>query len=212
MSAPQLPPYDHTPQAYEGPSAEEVLAMRREYLSPSLVLFYQKPIMIVEGKMQYVWDETGRRYLDGIGGIVTISVGHSHPYVVEKLNRQASLIHHTSPIYLNPNIAQYGKMLAEHMPGDLKVVYFVNSGSEANDLALLMARLYTGNYDVIGLRNGYHGGQRLGHEPDRAQHLEIQLSPQLRGCITPSRPIPTGAPMAGMIPRRARNTPRISRT
>ena len=78
--------------------------------------------------------------------------------MVEKLNRQASLIHHTSPIYLNPNIALYGKMLAEHMPGDLKVVYFVNSGSEANDLALLMARLYTGNYDVIGLRNGYHGG------------------------------------------------------
>ena len=162
MTAPQLPPFEHTPQAYEGPSAQEVLAMRRQYLSPSLVLYYQNPIMIVEGKMQYVWDESGRRYLDGIGGIVTISVGHCHPYVVEKLNEQIGLIHHTSPIYLNPNIAQYGKMLAEHMPGDLGVVYFVNSGSEANDLAMLMSRLYTGNYDIISLRNAYHGGNASG--------------------------------------------------
>jgi alanine-glyoxylate transaminase/(R)-3-amino-2-methylpropionate-pyruvate transaminase len=158
MSMPQMPSYDHQPKPYDGPSKEEVLALRKEYLSPALVLYYQNPVMIVEGNMQYVFDETGRRYLDGIGGIVTISVGHSHPYLVEKLREQNELLYHTSPIYLNPNIAKYGKMLAEHMPGNLKVCYFVNSGSEANDLAMMMARLYTGNYDVIGLRNGYHGG------------------------------------------------------
>jgi alanine-glyoxylate transaminase/(R)-3-amino-2-methylpropionate-pyruvate transaminase len=114
--------------------------------------------MIVEGSMQYVYDEKGRRYLDGFGGIVTISVGHCHPYVTQKAREQLEMLQHTTTIYLHPNIAEYGKMLAEKMPGDLSVCYFVNSGSEANDLALLMARLYTGNYDIMALRNGYHGG------------------------------------------------------
>ena len=114
--------------------------------------------MIVEGSMQYLFDEKGRRYLDAIGGIVTISVGHCHPYVVQKIKEQMEILQHISPIYLHPTIGEYGKMLAEKLPGDLNVCYFVNSGSEANDLALLMARLYTGNFDVIALRNGYHGG------------------------------------------------------
>ena len=70
--------------------------------------------------------------------------------------------------------------LASKMPGDLKVCYFVNSGSEANDLALLMARAYTGNYDVIALRNAYHGGNASAMGAHRAQHLEIQRAAQLR--------------------------------
>lgn len=116
--------------------------------------------MIVEGSMQYLYDETGRRYLDAFGGIVTVSVGHCHPKVVAALNRQNELLQHTTTIYLHPNIATYAEKLAAKMPGDLKVCYFVNSGSEANDLALLMARLYTGNFDVIALRNCYHGGSQ----------------------------------------------------
>ncbi|MEE8397975.1 MAG: aminotransferase class III-fold pyridoxal phosphate-dependent enzyme, partial [Desulfobacterales bacterium] len=156
--APELPPFDHQPKSYNGPSFEEVQRLRQEYLSPALVTFYQKPIMIVEGSMQYLYDDAGRRYLDGIGGIVTISVGHCHPYVVQKAREQLETLQHTTTIYYHPTIAEYGKMLADKFPGDLKVVYFVNSGSEANDLALLMARLYTGNYDLIALRNAYHGG------------------------------------------------------
>ena len=155
---PQLPPSDHRPQTYQGPAIQEVEALRRRYLSPALLTYYQRPIMLVEGFMQYLYDETGRRYLDGFGGIVTVSVGHSHPYVIQKVNEQLALLQHTTTIYYHPTIAQYGKMLADKMPGDLSVTYFVNSGSEANDLALLMARLYTGNYDVIALRNAYHGG------------------------------------------------------
>jgi alanine-glyoxylate transaminase/(R)-3-amino-2-methylpropionate-pyruvate transaminase len=116
--------------------------------------------MIVEGSMQYLYDETGRRYLDAFGGIVTVSVGHCHPKVVAALNRQNERLQHTTTIYLHPNISTYAEKLAAKMPGDLKVCYFVNSGSEANDLALLMARLYTGNFDVIALRNCYHGGSQ----------------------------------------------------
>ena len=155
---PQLPPTDHRPKAYGGPSYEEVADLRRRYLTPALFTYYKKPLMIVEGYMQYVYNEKGRRYLDGFGGIVTISVGHSHPYILEKARQQLDTLQHSTTIYYHPTIAEYGKMLADKMPGDLSVCYFVNSGSEANDLAMLMARLYTGNYDIISLRNAYHGG------------------------------------------------------
>jgi alanine-glyoxylate transaminase/(R)-3-amino-2-methylpropionate-pyruvate transaminase len=153
-----LPPFDYTPMPYDGPSPEEILALRQAHVSPGIFHYYKKPIAIVEGKGQYLFDAKGRRYLDGFGGIVTVSVGHCHPEVVAAANRQNETISHTTTIYLHPNIALYAKELAAKMPGDLKVCYFVNSGSEANDLALLMARAYTGNYDAIALRNAYHGG------------------------------------------------------
>src|SRR3954465_6183294 len=157
-----LPPTNHTPQKYSGPSAEEVLAKRKQFMNPGIFLYYKKPIMVVEGSMQYVWDENGKRYLDGLGGIVTVSVGHCHPYVVAAANKQNELLQHSTPIYLQPNVTLYAEKLASKMPGDLKMCYFVNSGSEATDLALLMARASTGNYDVISLRNGYHGGNASG--------------------------------------------------
>jgi alanine-glyoxylate transaminase / (R)-3-amino-2-methylpropionate-pyruvate transaminase len=160
MKSIPLPPFAHAPRPYSGPSAEEVLALRKEFLSPALFHYYKKPIMIVEGRAQWLFDERGRRYLDGIGGIVTVSCGHCHPHIVAAANRQNETLQHTTTIYLNPNVALYGKELAARMPGDLKVVYLVNSGSEANDLALLMARAYTGSFDVIALRNGYHGGSQ----------------------------------------------------
>ncbi len=158
MKTPELPPFDHKPKKYNGPSPDEILRLRKEFLNPGIFLYYKKPFTMVEGKMQYVWDESGRRYLDALGGIVTVSVGHCHPKVVEAANRQNELLQHSTTIYLQPNIVEYAKELASKMPGDLKVCYFVNSGSEANDLALLMARAYTGNYDVVALRNAYHGG------------------------------------------------------
>jgi len=154
----ELPPSSYQPKPYVGPSADEVLALRREHLNPAIFHYYKKPIMIVEGRGQYLYDENGRRYLDGFGGIVTVSVGHCHPAVVAAAQAQNDTLQHTTTIYLHPNIALYARDLAAKMPGELKVCYFVNSGSEANDLAITMARAYTGNYDVIALRNGYHGG------------------------------------------------------
>jgi alanine-glyoxylate transaminase / (R)-3-amino-2-methylpropionate-pyruvate transaminase len=162
MKQPELPLFHHQPDKYSGPSAEEVLRLRKEFLNPGIFLYYKKPLMLVEGKMQYVWDETGRRYLDALGGIVTISVGHCHPEMLKAAQRQNELLQHSTTIYLHPNIAEYAEKLAAKMPGDLKVCYFVNSGSEANDLAMLMARTYTGNYDMIALRNAYHGGNASG--------------------------------------------------
>ena len=157
-TAPALPPCDHRPRPYAGPSKDEVLALRRQFVNPAIFTYYKTPLMIVEGHMQYLYDETGRRYLDGFGGIVTVSVGHCHPKIVAAVNRQNEILQHTTTIYLNPCIAEYARDLAARMPGDLKVCYFTNSGSEANDLAILMARAYTGNFDVVALRNCYHGG------------------------------------------------------
>ncbi len=155
-----LPKSGHTPAPYDGPPRDEVLALRREYLTPALLTYYKEPLNIVEGHMQYLWDDTGKQYLDAIAGIVTVSVGHCHPRITERICAQVGKLCHTTTIYLHPNIGRYGKLLAEHFPegSGLSCTYFTNSGSEANDIAVLMARLHTGNFEIISLRNGYHGG------------------------------------------------------
>ena len=112
-----LPVCSHRPAAYDGPSKDEVLALRQEYLTPALITYYKEPLMVVEGHMQYVWDETGKRYLDSIAGIVTVSVGHCHPTVVERVREQVGRLQHTTTIYIHPTVGQYAKRLAEHMPG-----------------------------------------------------------------------------------------------
>src|ERR1700731_4032421 len=187
MKMPQLPPVDYTPRVYAGPSADEVLALRKQFINPAVFSYYAKPIMIVEGRGQYVFDEKGRRYLDGFAGIATVSVGHCHPDVVAAANRQNETLQHSTTIYLQPNIAEYAKKLASKMPGELKVCYFTNSGSEANDLALLMARAYTNNYEIISLRNAYHGGSTLtmGTTGNRAWKFNVPHGFGVHHAITP---------------------------
>jgi len=153
-----MPAFSHAPHPYQGPSREEILALRKRYVNPALFTLYRDPIMIVEGKMQYLFDETGRRYLDLFAGIVTVSCGHCHPKVLQRVQAQAAALQHATTIYLHPNLPLLAQKLASKMPAGLDVTYFVNSGSEANDLAVTMARLFTGNTDVIALRNAYHGG------------------------------------------------------
>jgi alanine-glyoxylate transaminase/(R)-3-amino-2-methylpropionate-pyruvate transaminase len=158
VSPPAMPACDHRPRPYTGPPRAEVLALRQRYGHPAVFTFYRDPLLIVEGHMQYVFDETGRRYLDLFAGIATVACGHSHPTVVARVQEQAATLQHTSTIYLHPNLPRLAQRLAGLLPPGLDVTYFVNSGSEANDLAVTMARLYTGNADVIALRNSYHGG------------------------------------------------------
>ena len=158
-NTPSLPACEFTPLPYDGPSRDEVLSMRREFLTPALVTYYSDPIMIVQGHMQWLFDETGRRYLDAIGGIVTVSVGHCHPEILEAVREQNERLQHTTTIYLHPNVAEFGKLLASTFSkkSGLGVSYFTSSGSEANELAILMARVYTGNFEMLSLRNSYHG-------------------------------------------------------
>jgi len=152
-----LPPTDHIPRQYTGPSKAEIVAMRAQYTSPAIFTIYKDPLLIVEGYMQYLWDETGRRYLDCLAGIVTISIGHEHPKYVKRVQAQVGTLNHATTIYLHPNFPMLAKKLASKMPKGLEVTYFTNSGTEANELAVAMARLHTGNSDIITLRHAYHG-------------------------------------------------------
>ena len=155
---PELPPFAYTPPPYTGPSKTEVLKLRTEFMNPAIFHFYKDPVMITAGKQQYLYDESGRRYLDCFAGIVTVSCGHCHPTVDAAVARQMERLQHTTTIYLNDQVASYAKELSERFKvADLKVCYFVNSGTEANELAFLLARLYTRNYDLVALRNAYHG-------------------------------------------------------
>jgi alanine-glyoxylate transaminase/(R)-3-amino-2-methylpropionate-pyruvate transaminase len=107
--------------------------------------------------MQYLFDETGRRYLDCLAGIVTMGIGHAHPKYVKRVADQAATLNHATTIYLHPNFPMLAKKLASKMPKGLEVTYFTNSGTEANELAVAMARLHTGSSDIITLRHAYHG-------------------------------------------------------
>ncbi len=154
-----LPPCAHAPKAWRGDSAANTLTRRKQYLTPALLTYYKEPMMVVEGHMQWLFDESGRRYLDCLGGIVTVSVGHCHPHVTAAMVEQVQTLVHSTTIYLHPNVARLGERIIKSFPADsgLEVCYFTSSGSEANELAILMARLSTGNSEIIALRNAYHG-------------------------------------------------------
>ncbi len=155
---PELPPTSHRPAPYLGPGRDRILKLRRQHVNPALFTLYSEPVMLVEGHGQYVWDETGRRHLDLFAGICTVACGHSHPKIVAAVQKQMALLAHGSTAFLHPNMPRFAEALLARLPPELERVYFVNSGSEANDLAIQMARLHTGNADVIGVRNAYHGG------------------------------------------------------
>lgn len=153
-----LPPTDHEPSAYRGPSRDEVVALRTQYVSPGVISYYQEPLLLVEGHMQYVWDETGKRYLDAFAGIVTIHVGHCHPRVAARVHEQAGRLQHTTTLYWHPAIGQLAARLAGKLPEGISCTYFTNSGSEANELAVLASREFTGSQAALALRGCYHGG------------------------------------------------------
>jgi len=139
------------------PSYDAVVKTRKDKINPGLLTYYKKPLYITQGSMQWLWDDKGQRYLDLFGGIVTVSVGHCHPKVNEALKAQIDTLWHTTSIYMHPKIHEYAEKLTATLPEPLKCVYFVNSGSEANDMAMMIARVYTGNFDILSFRNSYHG-------------------------------------------------------
>ena len=133
---------------------EESLAARKRLLGGNLSLSYDKPLKIVRGSMQHLYDESGRAYLDVYNNVPL--AGHSHPRVVRAIQEQVALLN-TNTRYLHDNILRYAERLTALLPDPLQVCYFVNSGSEANELALRLARTHTGCEDVIVLEHAYHG-------------------------------------------------------
>jgi 4-aminobutyrate aminotransferase-like enzyme len=135
-------------------SLDETLAARHALLGKNLSISYQRPLKIVRGWMQYLYDDTGRAYLDVYNNVPL--VGHSHPRVVQAAQAQLALLN-TNTRYLHDNVNRYAERLTRLLPAPLRVCFFVNSGSEANELALRLARAHTGREDVIVLEHAYHG-------------------------------------------------------
>merc|ERR1711970_1451392 len=131
--------------------------IRSDHLFPCMTAHFKEPLLIECGEMQYLFDHKGKEYLDLFAGIVTVSVGHCHPRVNKVLIEQAQKLWHTTQIYWYEGIHAYAKQLADTLPEGLDCVYFVNSGSEAIDLAMMLARLHTGNWNILALQNAYHG-------------------------------------------------------
>ncbi len=132
----------------------ELLARRRRHLGMNLSLSYEEPVRIVRGAGQYLYDENGRAYLDVVNNVC--HVGHSHPRVVRAAAQQMATLN-TNTRYLHDNILRYAERLAATLPEPLHVCFFVNSGSEANDLALRLAAAHTGRRDMIVVDVAYHG-------------------------------------------------------
>jgi 4-aminobutyrate aminotransferase-like enzyme len=130
------------------------LNARQELLGKNLSISYAKPLKIVRGWKQFLYDETGRAYLDVYNNVPL--VGHSHPRVAEAVQRQIALLN-TNTRYLHDEVLRYADRLTQLLPSPLKVCYFLNSGTEANELALRMARTHTGWENVIVLDHAYHG-------------------------------------------------------
>ena len=132
----------------------ETLAARKTHIGYNLSISYQEPLKIVRGLRQFLFDETGRAYLDGVNNVC--HVGHCHPHVVAAGQRQMAVLN-TNTRYLHDSLNMYAERLCATLPPPLNVCFFVNSGSEANDLALRLARTYTSQHDMICVDAGYHG-------------------------------------------------------
>ncbi len=135
-------------------SREQILDARERHISRALSISYKRPLNIVRGYMQYLYDEDGQAYLDAVNNVP--HVGHCHPRVVRAAQRQMAVLN-TNTRYLHENLVRYAQRLCATLPEPLRVCFFVCSGSEANDLALRLARTHTGRQDIIIVEGAYHG-------------------------------------------------------
>jgi len=140
---------------------EEILRKHKQYLFPSITTYFTEPLVTDHASMQYLWDIDGKKYLDFFGGIVTISVGHTNPRITSKIKVQTDKIQHASTLFPNEAIVALAEKVAQITPGEISQSYFTNSGTEANETAIQIARMHTGNYEVVALRHGYSGRSQL---------------------------------------------------
>lgn len=161
---------------------EKIIQKKKEFLFPCSQHFYKTPPQIVKGHMQYLFDSEGKKYLDFFAGVSVINCGHCNPEILSKTIEQLQTLQHTSIIYLTQPIVDIAERLAKVLPGDIKHSFFCCSGSEANEGALLLARLYTGRNEFISLGNSLHGRTYL-----TMSATEIPMwrtDPKLSDCVS----------------------------
>lgn len=140
---------------------DEILKKHKQYLFPSVFTYYRDPLVSDHASMQYLWDVDGNKYLDFFGGIVTISVGHCNPRVTAKIKSQVERLQHASAVFPNEAVVALAEKIAQITPGEISSSFFSNSGTEANETAVQLARMYTGHYEVVALRHGYSGRSQM---------------------------------------------------
>lgn len=159
---------------------EEIILAHKQFLFPSVFHYFKQPLVIARAKDQYVWDADGNQYLDFFGGIVTISVGHANQKVNARVHQQIDTLQHVSSVFATEPQAALAKKLASITPaGALTKSFFTNSGTEANETAIVAARCYTGHSEIIALRHSYHGRSAL------AMSLTGQGAWRLGGSVHP---------------------------
>src|SRR5678816_70891 len=138
-------------------STSQAVEKHKKYLFPAATMYYQEPIELVRGEGPWVFGHDGKKYLDGFGGVLTVSVGHANPRVVDAIVNQVKQINHTSTLYANAAQSNLAEKLAQIAPGNLKKTFFTSSGTEANETAVTAARTYTGRIPLVVLRHSYSG-------------------------------------------------------
>ena len=150
-----------TPSKTTSSRSQEVIRKHKEFLWPAVTNYYREPLVADHASMQYLWDIEGNKYLDFFGGILTIGVGHANPKVTSKIKAQVDKLQHTSTLFPNEAIVALAEKLAEITPGKLQKSFFTSSGTEANEAAILLARMAGPSYDVVALRHAYAGSSAL---------------------------------------------------
>jgi 4-aminobutyrate aminotransferase-like enzyme len=138
-------------------TVSDAVQKHKEFLFPAVAMYYKEPVALVKGEGEHVWDDAGNKYLDAFGGVLTVSVGHANPEINKAWIDQVNSIAHTSTLYANQPQSDLAEKLAEISPGELKKSFFTSSGTEADDTAIMAAKLATGRGEIVVLRHSYSG-------------------------------------------------------
>lgn len=166
---------------------EDITQKYKDFLYHSVITYYKEPLPIVSGKGFYVYDAEGKEYLDFFGGILTVSVGHCNEKVTAKIIEQLHKLQHTSTLYPTEPASSLAEKLAEITPGSLRRSFFTNSGTEADETAILTAQHYTGSQEIIALRHSYSGRSVLAMNLTAQSTWRIQRSliPGIKHAVAP---------------------------
>src|SRR5436853_6618537 len=140
---------------------DEIIRKYNQYLFPSVSTYFSDPLVTDHASMQYRSPADGKQYLDFFCGIVTISAGHANPRITSKIKAQIDKIQHASTVFPNEAIVALAEKIAQITPGEISQSYFTNSGTEANETAVQLARVHTGSFEIVALRHGYSGRSQL---------------------------------------------------
>src|SRR5580693_989106 len=182
--------------------AQQLLAMKKDFLVPCVYHFYQRPPVLVRGEGAYLFDSEGKRYLDCYSGVTVMSAGHSNPEIIEPAIEQLRLLQHTTTIYLTEPMLELAEAVARYTPPGLKRSFFCASGSEANEGALLLATLATGRTETVFLQDSLHGRTKWAMSTTGLEMWRTDPNPLVTAHVVPGPRHPASLPKLEELLRR----------